>query len=243
LNQKWGTANPLTIRDREFGAIRVRGNGVYSWHIADPRLFHIKVSGTRETYSVADIEGQLRDMTLGRMADAIAQSQIPFLDLIANQVELGNQILEGLRPMYADLGLMLDSFVVREFSLPEELQKKLDERISMNMIGDMGRYTQYQVAQSIPIAAANEGGLAGVGAGLSAGFGMAQAMGQAMQSAYAPQQPPPQAPPPQAGPVPAVPVAAAPAAPSAETKFCFNCGTKILRTAKFCGECGSAQPA
>jgi membrane protease subunit (stomatin/prohibitin family) len=248
LNQKWGTANPLTIRDREFGAIRVRGNGVYAWHIADPRLFHIKVSGTRETYTVADIEGQLRDMTLGRMADAIAQSQIPFLDLIANQVELGNQILEGLRPMYADLGLMLDSFVVREFSLPEELQKKLDERISMNMIGDMGRYTQYQVAQSIPIAAANEGGLAGVGAGLSAGFGMAQAMGQAIQGAYTPQQPPPQAPPPMGAvpvPVPPAPAPAAPAAaaPAGETKFCFNCGSKIPRAAKFCAECGTAQQA
>ncbi|MBM3754668.1 MAG: hypothetical protein FJW38_11890 [Acidobacteria bacterium] len=246
LNQKWGTANPLTIRDKEFGAIRVRGNGVYSWHLADPRLFHIKVSGTREKYTVADIEGQLRDMTLGSMADAIAQSQIPFLDLIANQMELGKQILEGLKPMYAEYGLSLDSFVVREFSLPEELQKKLDERISMNMLGDMGRYTQYQVAQSIPIAAANEGGLAGVGAGLSAGFGMAQAMGQSIQQAYAPQpqQPPPQAPPPAAVPVAAVPVAA-PAAPavSGETKFCFNCGTKIPRAAKFCGECGSAQQA
>jgi len=246
LNQKWGTANPLTIRDKEFGAIRVRGNGVYSWHLADPRLFHIKVSGTREKYTVADIEGQLRDMTLGSMADAIAQSQIPFLDLIANQMELGKQILEGLKPMYAEYGLSLDSFVVREFSLPEELQKKLDERISMNMLGDMGRYTQYQVAQSIPIAAANEGGMAGIGAGLSAGYGMAQAMGQSIQQAYAPQpqQPPPQAPPPAAVPVAAVPVAA-PATPavSGETKFCFNCGTKIPRAAKFCGECGSAQQA
>jgi membrane protease subunit (stomatin/prohibitin family) len=200
---------------------------------------------------VADIEGQLRDMTLGRMADAIAQSQIPFLDLIANQVELGNQILEGLRPLYADYGLTLDSFVVREFSLPEELQKRLDERISMNMLGDMGRYTQYQVAQSIPIAAANEGGVAGIGAGLSAGYGMAQAMGQALNTAFQPQQPPPQAPPPVAAvPVPVAPQApqapqAAPpaAAPSAEMKFCFNCGNKIPRAAKFCAECGTPQPA
>ena len=254
INQRWGTANPLTIRDREFGAIRVRGNGVYSWHISDPRTFHVKVSGTRETYTVAEIEGQLRDMTLGRMADAIAQSSIPFLDLIANQVELGQQIMEGLKPMYAEYGLTLDSFIVREFSLPEELQKRLDERISMNMLGDMGRYTQYQVAQSIPIAAANEGGIAGIGAGLSAGYGMAQAMGGALNAAYQPQQPPPQAPP-HVGAMPVAPVApvapqaappqAAPpaAAPSGEMKFCFNCGNKILRTAKFCAECGSPQPA
>ena len=258
INQRWGTANPLTIRDREFGAIRVRGNGIYSWHIADPRAFHVKISGTREKYTVAEIEGQLRDMTLGHMADAIAQSQIPFLDLIANQVELGNQILNALRPMYAEYGLSLDTFVVREFSLPEELQKRLDERISMNMIGDMGRYTQFQVAQSIPIAAANEGGIAGIGAGLSAGYGMAQAMGQALNQAYVPPQPQPQAPPPM-GAVPVAPVApVAPAAPqaappqpaapqagapAADLKFCFNCGNKIPRAAKFCAECGTPQPA
>ena len=241
LNQKWGTPNPITIRDKEFGAVRVRGNGVYAWHLADPRTFHLKVSGTREVYRASELEGQLRDIVISRMADAFAQSGIPFLDMIANQVELGGQILTALQPSFNDLGLHLDTFVVRELSLPEELQKRLDERISMNMIGDMGRYTQFQVAQSIPIAAANEGGIAGIGAGLSAGYGMAQAMTGAMQQAYQqPQQPQPP-PPPAAAPV-AVPIAA-PAAPQGETKFCFNCGSKILRAAKFCGECGSPQPA
>ena len=175
------------------------------------------------------------------MADAFAQSGIPFLDMIANQVELGGQILTALQPSFNDLGLHLDTFVVRELSLPEELQKRLDERISMNMIGDMGRYTQFQVAQSIPIAAANEGGIAGIGAGLSAGYGMAQAMTGAMQQAY--QQPQPQQAPPPAPPPPAAVPVAAPAGPQGETKFCFNCGSKILRAAKFCGECGSPQPA
>jgi len=241
LNQKWGTPNPITIRDKEFGAVRVRGNGVYAWHLADPRTFHLKVSGTREVYRAAELEGQLRDIVISRMADAFAQSGIPFLDMIANQVELGGQILTALQPSFNDLGLHLDTFVVRELSLPEELQKRLDERISMNMIGDMGRYTQFQVAQSIPIAAANEGGIAGIGAGLSAGYGMAQAMTGAMQQAY--QQPQPQQAPPPAPPPPAAVPVAAPAGPQGETKFCFNCGSKILRAAKFCGECGSPQPA
>jgi membrane protease subunit (stomatin/prohibitin family) len=242
LNQKWGTPNPITIRDREFGAVRVRGNGVYAWHLADPRTFHQKVSGTRELYRVAELEGQLRDVVIGHMADAFAQSQIPFLDMIANQVELGAQILKALQPSFNELGLQLDTFVVRELSLPEELQKRLDERISMNMIGDMGRYTQFQVAQSIPIAAANEGGIAGIGAGLSAGYGMAQAMTGAMAQAYQqpPSVPPPSVPPPSVPPIGAPPAAAA---PGGETKFCFNCGTKIPRAAKFCGECGTAQPA
>lgn len=252
LNQKWGTANPLTIRDREFGAVRLRGNGFYSWHLVDPRAFHQKISGTREIYRVADLEGQLRDLVISRMADAFAQSQIPFLDMIANQVELGNQIMEQLRPSFSELGLMLDTFVVRELSLPEELQKKLDERIGMNMIGDMGRYTQYQVAQSIPIAAANEGGIAGIGAGLSAGYGMAQAMTGALNQAFQPGTPPPPAAPPAAtapgGPSPIPPAPAAPAAApvhpamQAETKFCFHCGAKIPRASKFCSECGTAQP-
>lgn len=246
LNQKWGTPNPLTIRDREFGAIRVRGNGVYAWHLADPRTFHLKVSGTREVYRTVEIEGQLRDIVISRMADAFAESQIPFLDMIANQVELGERIKTTLQPSFSELGLVLDTFVVRELSLPEELQKRLDERISMNMIGDMGRYTQFQVAQSLPIAAANEGGIAGIGAGLGAGVGMAGAFTNAMQQSMQPQQPaPPPAPaPPAAPPPPAASGGDSPQAlPQPETKFCFNCGSKISRAAKFCGECGTPQPA
>ena len=116
LNQKWGTPNPITIRDKEFGAVRVRGNGVYAWHLADPRTFHLKVSGTREVYRAAELEGQLRDIVISRMADAFAQSGIPFLDMIANQVELGAQIFAALQPSFNDLGLQLDTFVVRELA-------------------------------------------------------------------------------------------------------------------------------
>ena len=98
------------------------------------------------------------------MTDAFAQSSVPFLDMAANQLELGTKIAEGLAPMFTDLGLTLDSFVVENLSLPDELQKMLDTRVGMNMLGDMNRYTQYQVANSLPIAAANEsGGIAGIG--------------------------------------------------------------------------------
>lgn len=234
-DQRWGTATPITIRDKEFGAVRLRGYGIYSWHLADPKVFYSKISGTRELYTVADLEGQLRNTIVGRMTGAFAESTIPFLDMAANQVELGNKIGEGLKPMFADLGLALDSFVVENLSLPEELQKLLDTRIGMNMLGDMGKYTQYQVAQSLPIAAANEGGIAGIGAGLGAGFTMAQTMANALRPG---EQPPPAAPAP-AGPAP---TGGAPAAPATETKFCFNCGKPIARVAKFCPECGTAQP-
>jgi membrane protease subunit (stomatin/prohibitin family) len=240
-DQRWGTATPITIRDKDFGMVRLRGYGIYSWHIADAKAFHTKISGTREIYHVADIEGQLRNTIIGRMTTAFAESQVPFLDMAANQTLLGDKIAEGLKPMFTDLGLQLDSFVVENLSLPEELQKMLDTRVGMNMLGDMNKYTQYQVANSLPIAAANEGGnsMAGIGVGLGAGMTMANVMTNALRN-------PGEAPPP-AGPAPVAPVApagggAAPVAGvAADTKFCSNCGNKILRTAKFCPECGTAQ--
>src|SRR6478609_4250712 len=183
-NQHWGTQNPITIRDKEFGAVRMRGFGIYTYHIADPKVFYTKVSGTRDLYSVPDLEGQLRNTIVGRLTDTFANSQVPFLDMAANQVALAEKISAELKPGFVELGLALDSFVVENLSLPDELQKILDQRISMNMVGDMGRYTQFEVAQAIPVAAANEGGgAAGVGAGLGAGVAMGQAMMDAMKKA------------------------------------------------------------
>jgi membrane protease subunit (stomatin/prohibitin family) len=233
-NQRWGTATPITIRDKEFGAVRMRGYGIYAYKIADPKVFYQKVSGTRDIYSVPDLEGQLRNTIVGRMTDAFAQSSVPFLDMAANQAALGVKIVEVLKPSFAELGLSLETFIVENLSLPDELQKLLDQRIGMNMLGDMGKYTQFQVAQSMPIAAANEGGgAAGIGVGLGAGLTMAQSMMNAVRPAT---EPPPAAPA-TAGPVAPV----APVAPATETKFCTNCGNKIPRTSKFCPECGTAQ--
>jgi membrane protease subunit (stomatin/prohibitin family) len=181
------------------------------------------------------------------MTGAFAESGVPFLDMAANQTELGVKIAEGLKPQFAELGLALDSFVVENLSLPEELQKMLDTRVGMNMIGDMGRFTQYQVANSLPIAAGNEsGGIAGIGAGLGAGLTMAQQMMNAMNNPGGGATPPSPAPPPAVSPG-AAPNAAPsagggpPAAPGAETKFCVDCGKSIPKRAKFCPECGMQQ--
>jgi membrane protease subunit (stomatin/prohibitin family) len=225
-NQRWGTATPITIRDKEFGAIRMRGYGIYAYKIADPKVFYQKVSGTRDLYGVPELEGQLRNTIVARMTDSFAQSSVPFLDMAANQAVLGQKIVETVKPSFAELGLSLENFVVENLSLPDDLQKMLDQRISMNMIGDMGKYTQFQVAQSMPIAAANEGGgAAGIGVGLGAGLTMAQSMMNAVKQGE--QQ------------APAAP--AAPVAPATETKFCTNCGKQIPRASKFCPECGTAQ--
>jgi membrane protease subunit (stomatin/prohibitin family) len=243
VNQKWGTATPITVRDRDFGAVRLRAYGIYSWRVADPRAFHTNVSGTREQYTVAEIEGQLRNTIVGRMSDTFAESQVPFLDMAANQVELAQKIAEHLTPEFTRLGLRLESFVVENLSLPEELQKRLDERIGMNMIGDMNKYMQFQAAQSLPIAAANEGGgAAALGAGLGAGVGLGQAFMGAFNQSQQPAAPPqnPIAP----APVPVAP-AAAPAAgggaPGKDTKFCIECGNGMPSRAKFCPNCGAAQ--
>src|SRR6516164_9264755 len=227
-NQRWGTQNPITIRDKEFGAVRLRAFGIYTYHVMNQKDFYSKVSGTRDVYRVEDLEGQLRNTIVGRITDTFAGSSVPFLDMAANQVALSEKIATQLKPSFTDLGLSLDSFVVENLSLPDELQKILDQRIGMNMVGDLGRYTQYQVAQSIPIAAGNEGGgAAGVGAGLGAGVAMGQAMMDAIKQAGSSGS--------------GAAAAGGAAAASAETKFCTNCGKPIPKASKFCSECGHAQ--
>ena len=229
-DQHWGTPNPITIRDKEFGAIRLRGFGIYSYHINDAKTFYSKISGTSDIYRVPDLEGQLRNTIIAKMTDAFAGSQVPFLDMAANQGVLAQKISDTLKPAFTDYGLVLDSFVVENLSLPDELQKILDQRISMNMLGDMGKYTQYQVAQSIPVAAANEGGgSVGVGAGLGAGVAMGQAMAEAIKQSSSTQSGGNAAPPAVGG------------AAAAGTKFCSECGKPIPRSAKFCPECGKPQ--
>ncbi|MFM8332607.1 MAG: SPFH domain-containing protein [Candidatus Methylumidiphilus sp.] len=189
LDRKWGTSNPVTIRDQEFGIVRLRAFGNYSYHLADPKKFYLNVSGTRETFTTEDMEGQLRGTLVGAISDLFGQSGVSFIDMAGNQEEFGAALRQKLLPVFDSYGLALDTLVVQNVSLPEELQKVLDTRISMNVLGDMGRYTQYQVANSIPLAAQNEGGLAGAGAGLGAGMGIGQVFAQAMNPAAAAPQP------------------------------------------------------
>ncbi len=188
LDRRWGTAQPVTIRDKDFGAVRLRAFGNYAFHIADVKLFHTAISGTRDRYTLDDIDGQLRGLMLQHISDAVAQSGIPFLDLAANQVEFATQLKAAATAEFAKLGLALDSVTVQNVSLPEELQKVLDQKIGMGMVGgDMGKFMQYQTAQSIPKFAEQAagaggggggGGIVGDAMGLGAGVALGQVMAQ-----------------------------------------------------------------
>jgi membrane protease subunit (stomatin/prohibitin family) len=184
VDQRWGTQQPVTIRDKDFGAVRLRAFGNYTYRIADPKLFHTEISGTRDTYTVADLDGQLRGLMLQHISDAVARSGIAFLDLAANQVEFAKQIHAATAPSFEAIGLKLELVTLQNVSLPEELQKILDQKIGMGMVGnDMGKFMQYQTAQSMPELAkgAGSGGVAGDAMGLGAGVALGQVMAQNLQ--------------------------------------------------------------
>lgn len=183
VDQRWGTTQPVTIRDKDFGAVRLRAFGNYSYRIADARLFHTEISGTRDSYTVADLDGQLRAVMLQHISDAVASSGVPFLDLAANQIEFAKALREATEPAFGAIGLKLEGVTVQNISLPEELQKILDQKIGMGMVGgDMGKFMQYQTAQAIPKfaegAGQGGGGIAGDAMGLGAGVALGQVMAQ-----------------------------------------------------------------
>jgi membrane protease subunit (stomatin/prohibitin family) len=186
VDRRWGTAQPVTIRDKDFGAVRLRAFGNYAYRVADPKLFHTQISGTRAEYTVDELDGQLRGLMLQHISDAVASSGIPFLDLAANQIEFARQLQAATAESFAAIGLALESVQVQSISLPEELQKVLDQKIGMGMVGnDMGKFMQYQTAQAIPKFAEGAAGAGGGGGGGSVvgdamGLGAGVALGQAM---------------------------------------------------------------
>jgi membrane protease subunit (stomatin/prohibitin family) len=219
LGQKWGTPQPVAVRDRELGSVQLRMFGTFAYHLTDEKLFYKEVSGTREVYRTEDLAAQLVPVITATAATAFGQSGVPFLDMAANQQALSAEMQKRLGEPFGKLGVALDSFVVESITLPEALQEALVQRQSMGIVGDVGKYAQYQAARSIPIAAGNAGGIAGIGAGLAAGAAIGQMMGGAMGA-------------PAAAPAAAAAVAAA---------VCFACGKAIVAGDPFCKHCGKAQ--
>jgi len=179
-DRKWGTKNPIMLRDPEFGPTRLRAFGSFAIKAGDVPLLLRNVVGTDARFTIDEIGEQLRNLLVARFADVLGESKIAALDLAANQDDLGQLMLQRLQPDFDVFGLKLVNLVVENISLPPEVEQALDQRTKMGVIGDLQRYTQFQTANAIGDAAKNPGGLAGAGAGMAVGFGMANQMGQAM---------------------------------------------------------------
>lgn len=180
VDQRWGTQQPITIRDKEFGPIRLRAFGTFSYKIEEPSTFHQKLSGTRERYTVSELDGQLRSLIVTTIASKFGGGDIAFLDMAANQTKLSEEMKKELDLAFFEYGLKLCTFLVQSITLPEELQQYLDKQSSMNLVGDLNKYATFQAADSIKDAAKNEGGLAGAGVGLGAGAALGQAFASAL---------------------------------------------------------------
>lgn len=246
-DMKWGTSNPVMLRDNDFGIVRLRAFGAYSMRVADPAGFIREIAGTNAHFQTDDIDGQLKRAIVTEFSDALGELKIPALDLAAQYKEIGEAIRAKINEDFSAYGLEVTKFYVENVSLPPEVEAAMDKRASMGALGDAQKYMQFQAADALRDAAQNEGGGAGLGAGLGAGF----AVGGQMASAFGQQ----------AGTSPGGGGASTAACPScgkqnaAGVKFCSDCGGKMevakvpcvkcgadLREgAKFCSECGSSQ--
>lgn len=215
-DMKWGTSNPIMLRDADFGIVRLRAFGAYSLRVADPGEFIKQIAGTNAQFQTEDIDGQLKRAIVTEFSDAIGEMKIPALDLAAQYKEMGEMIRAKINEDFKAYGLEVTKFYVENISLPPEVEEAMDKRASMGALGDAQRYMQFQAADALRDAAQNEGGGAGLGAGLGAGF----AVGNQMAGAFG------------AGPQGGGGGAAA------ATVACPNCGKQNNPAAKFCADCG-----
>lgn len=192
---KWGTMNPIMVRDSEFGPTRLRAFGTYVIRVKDPAVLIRQIVGTDGHFTVEEIESQLRNFIVSRFAEIVGQSKIPVLDMAANYGELSEFLTRKIAAEFETYGLELTKLLVENISLPPAVEEALDKRTSMGVVGNLAAYTQFNIANSIPDAAKNPGGLAAAGAGIGMGMAMAAPIGQALsgqqQAATAPAATPP----------------------------------------------------
>ncbi len=177
---KWGTMNPIMMRDAEFGPVRIRAFGTYVVRVKDPAVLIRQIVGTDGHFTVEEIVNQLRNFIVSRFAEIAGQSHIPVLDMAANYGGLSDFLTKRIAPEFEAYGLELTKLLVENISLPPAVEEVLDKRTSMGVVGNLGAYTQFNVANSIPEAAKNPGGLAAAGAGIGMGMAMAGPIGQAL---------------------------------------------------------------
>jgi membrane protease subunit (stomatin/prohibitin family) len=252
---KWGTAEPIAFRDSEFKMIRLRSNGIYSFHITDPKLFVVKIVGTRGIYRNSEIEDFLRGVIIGRLSDILGETLDSVLDLPRYFDELGAGLKARIRDDFAQYGLEMADFLINAITPPDEVQKRIDERSGMEAIGGMDRYFQFKAAQAIDnLAKGGGGGAAGggdgtdIGSAATAGMGLGTGAGLGMmipgmlQQAMA------------GGAQPKIRCHNCKADVAFGSAFCPQCGTNLSETqtcpeceaklptgSKFCPNCGTAQ--
>ncbi len=188
---KWGTKNPLMLRDSEFGAVRLRSFGTYVVRISDPLKFIREITGTDGVFTIDEISDQLRNLITSRYATVVASSNIPVLDMAANYDQLGEFLTQKIAPEFDEYGLELTKILVENVSLPPEVEKALDQRTSMGMIGNLDEFLKYQAGESMEAAARNPSGGASEGIGMGVGMAMANKMANAMPSSSNSAIPPP----------------------------------------------------
>jgi membrane protease subunit (stomatin/prohibitin family) len=232
LDLKWGTPQPLSFRDTEFGMIRLRAHGTYAIRVDNPQLFVNQIVGTRGAYSVNDLDEYLRTIIINQFNDLLGETHKSLLDIQGVTLELAATAQNALTTAFERLGLRLIAFQIASITPPDEVARKIDERSGMAAVGDMATYTQYQAAQAMRDAAQNQGaagGAAGTGVGFGAGMAMGQIMGQAAQQATSGQTP-----------ARANQGTSAGGTASGAPSFCANCGKPLPEGAKFCPNCGTA---
>lgn len=244
LNQKWGTSNPVLMRDEELGVIRLRGYGIYSYKVNNPELFLKDVFGTNSSYDTESIGNHLKKMIVSTLSDLIAESKIKALDLSIYYDELSQKGKEKIEKIFTDFGLELKTFVIENLSLPEEVEKSVDKRSTIGLFGNIEGYTKVQAADAILEAAQNEsGGLAGAGVGLGAGAAMGNIFANSLNLGNVKDEV-------------EIICKECKTANKKDAKFCCNCGkglendekipcvkcgARIDKNAKFCSECGAKQ--
>jgi membrane protease subunit (stomatin/prohibitin family) len=183
---KWGTQNPIMMRDQDFGVVRLRAFGSYAVKITDPGVFIKEIVGTDGLFETSEVSNYLRDMLIQAFTNSLATAKVPALDLAANYNELSGGLTKAIGTDFASHGLTLSRFLISNISVPPEVEAALDKRSQMGALGDLDRFTKFQVANSIPDAAKNPGGMAGAGMGLGAGMLMGGQMANQMQQAMTP---------------------------------------------------------
>lgn len=214
---KWGTPNPIMMRDKDFGMIRIAGHGEYSFHVMNPQLFMKECFGTIRSFKTSDIEEHLKSLVISQLTDLLGECEIPALELAANYLELGDTACNQAKAKFNEIGLDVDSIIIRNLKLPESVEKAMDKRTTLGVFdGKMSEYAQYESVQAMRDSAKNPGmggmfGAAGIGLGMGARMGnqFAQNLNDA----------------------------------TAEKAKCPKCGAQVKAGAKFCSECGAKMTA